>query len=576
MANFMRGLTSGFQTGLQFGEKLRQRQMEDELAKAYAKPETSQGYTAEDGQRMEEYAKSGAYDIVPQYAPAAEGQTQGVFTGYLAVPKVGVDSPGSTPLAPIAFNPQQVQDYGGQRVSGQFNPEQLRGLQMREAARVLGSYGDVRGAAALEAQAAEQEYQAKYRPLQLKQLEGSIAGQAQQQELTGIQLTSAKRKETEQQNAANFAAFAAENPNATTQELKDAAFKQFKFTPAQWQEAVNIRLGISDTEQKIFVSGIKDKLKGKNLQQLGALYNSDPDFDDKTDLAIVPGKNGAVTLNFIDKATNKVTSSQTFSSEALATEYLNKQATQPEIIGTWMLNLRKVEADIDQSKASAERSRSLARREDAARGLTQAQEDYQKKLDGVFEGYQSAMALGPQGRQAAAIYAREYDQLRANVPKGLRAPPSIAAMNEAQRAEKPEKPVKVEEAGVQYKVGGKVVQTDGMGGFMSPKGVLPDDRPKALRAAGVSDNNASRVMWSNDGETVMFNGEEYDVRNKRDMAKLNKDMEEYDVLNARIAQENKLRGNPTAPSGFQGARTTGLGPASSYGAPVGAPSIYGR
>jgi len=443
-------------------------------------------------------------------------------------------------------------------------------------AGVYRRYGDVAKADELEARAYEQQ-----RALAAEERAKAAENRASQdfatrQTKTGLEINRLTREEAEQQNATNFAAFAAENPNATTQELKDAAFKQFKFTQKQWQEAVNTRLGIKKGEQEAFVLNIKDKLKGKNLQQVGVLYNTDPDFDDKTDMAIVPGKNGAVTLNFIDKETKKINGTQTFTSEALALEYLNKQATQPETIGTWMLNLRKVEADIDQSKASAERSRSLARREDAARGLTQAQEDYQKKLDGVFEGYQSAMALGPQGRQAAAIYAREYDQLRASVPKGLRAPPSIASMNEAQRAEKPEKPVKVEEAGVQYKVGGKVVQTDGMGGFMSPKGVLPDERPKALRAAGVSDNNASRVMWSNDGETVMFNGEEYDVRNKRDMAKLNKDMEDYDVLNGRIAQENRLRGNPTAPSGFQGARTTGIGPASSYGAPVGAPSIYGR
>jgi hypothetical protein len=353
MADFFRGLTGGFQSGLQLGQQLRQRRMEDELAQAYAKPETSQGYTAEDGQRLEELAKTGAYDIVPQYAPAAEGQTQGVFTGYQAVPKAGLDLQGDMPAAPMAFNPQQVQDYGGRRVAGQFNPTELRGLQMQEAARVLGSYGDVRGAAALQAQAEEQAYQAKYRPLQLQQLQGSIAGQEQQRELTGIQLGSAKRTEAELQRASEFSNFAAENPNLTTAELKDAAFKQFKFTPKQWQEAVNTRLGISENEQKLFMSGVKDKLKGKNLQQLGALYNSDPDFDDKTDLAIVPGKNGAVTLNFIDKATNKITGTQTFKSESLATEYLNKQATEPETIGTWMVNLRKAEAAIDESTAGA-------------------------------------------------------------------------------------------------------------------------------------------------------------------------------------------------------------------------------
>jgi hypothetical protein len=222
---------------------------------------------------------------------------------------------------------------------------------MQEAARVLGSYGDVRGAAALQAQADEQAYQAQRRPLELQDLQGRIAGQAQQRELTGIQLGSAKRTEAELLNASNFSAFAAENPNLTTAELKDAAFKQFKFTPKQWQDAVNTRLGIKENEQKEFVLNIKDKLKGKNLQQLGSLYNSDPDFDDKTDLAIVPGKGGAVTLNFIDKASGRVTGSQSFKNEALATEYLNKQATEPETIGSWMLNLRDKEASIASKEA---------------------------------------------------------------------------------------------------------------------------------------------------------------------------------------------------------------------------------
>jgi predicted secreted protein len=172
--------------------------MEDELAKAYAKPETLQGYTAETGQQLEALANTGAYDIVPQYGPAGEGQTQGVFTGYQAVPKAGLDLQGDVPAAPMSFNPQQVQEYGGRRVAGQFDPTQLRGLQMQEAARVLGSYGDVRGAAALQAQADEQAYQARIRPLQEEQLRGSISGQAQQRQLTDLQLTDAQRKQQQQ------------------------------------------------------------------------------------------------------------------------------------------------------------------------------------------------------------------------------------------------------------------------------------------------------------------------------------------------------------------------------------------
>jgi hypothetical protein len=190
MADFFKGLAGGMQTGLQLGQQLRQRRMEDELAQVYAKPETSQGYTAEDGQTMEEYAKSGVYDIVPQYAPAAEGQTQGVFTGYQAVPKVGVDAPGNTPLAPISFNQKQVQDYGGRRVAGQFSPEQLQGLQMREAARVMGSYGDPVRAAQLQADAIRMEREAEERPLRQRALKTQVeVGESQ---LRGLGRTEAR------------------------------------------------------------------------------------------------------------------------------------------------------------------------------------------------------------------------------------------------------------------------------------------------------------------------------------------------------------------------------------------------
>jgi hypothetical protein len=125
---------------------------------------------------------------------------------------------------------------------------------------------------------------------------------------------------------------------------------------------VTTRLGIENAEMDSFKNNIKKKLQGKSLTQLGSLYNSDPDFDDKSDLAIVPGKGGAVTLNFIDKATNTITSSQSFKNEALATEYLNKQATEPETIGSWMMNLRKAESTIEAQGAAADKDRALGDR----------------------------------------------------------------------------------------------------------------------------------------------------------------------------------------------------------------------
>lgn len=254
---------------------------------------------------------------------------------------------------------------GDQTLNRMPTQQEIEAARYAAAANVLAERDPV-AAMRMRQEQIRMQRESEMAPLQLEQLKGSIAGQAQQRELTGIQLGSAKRTEAELQRASDFAAFAADNPNATTAELKDAAFKQFKFTPKQWQDAVNTRLGIKENEQKEFVLNIKDKLKGKNLAQLGSLYNTDPDFDDKTDLAIVPGKGGAVTLNFIDKASGRVTSTQSFKNEAMATEYLNKQATEPETIGSWMMNLRKTESGIEAQDAAIRAS-------DATVGLRGAQ-----------------------------------------------------------------------------------------------------------------------------------------------------------------------------------------------------------
>jgi len=236
-------------------------------------------------------------------------------------------------------------------------------LRAEGLAGVYRRYGDVEKADALEARAYEQqralaaEKRAEAREARDVAAEGRAAqdfslGQSER----GLRLNALARAEAEIQRETDFATFAAERPDATTQELKDAAFKQFKFTPKQWQAAVATRLQIETGEMDSFKNSVKKKLQGKNLTQLGELYNSDPDFDDKTDLAIVPGKGGAVTLNFIDKATGKVTSSQSFKNEALATEFLNKQAIEPETIGSWMMALRKTESAIDAQNAQTRAS----------------------------------------------------------------------------------------------------------------------------------------------------------------------------------------------------------------------------
>jgi hypothetical protein len=187
-----------------------------------------------------------------------------------------------------------------------------------------------------------------------------LTARAQQQQLTGLQLSKAKREDEADTRYANFGQFAAQNPDMTAAQLKEAAQSQFKFTPEQWEKAVTTRLNIEKADLDMFKANVSKKMQGKSLAQLGSLYNTDPDFDDKTDLAIVPGKGGAVTLNFVDKATNKVTGSQSFANEALAVEYLHTQAKQPEVMGSWLLGVQTKEQQIAASKASVTASNASA------------------------------------------------------------------------------------------------------------------------------------------------------------------------------------------------------------------------
>jgi hypothetical protein len=318
-------------------------------------------------------------------------------------------------------------------------------------AGVYRQYGDVNQADALEARAFEQQ-RALAREGRDIAREGreAEAGQRAQQEfatrqtLTGLQIADVTRTQAANQRQDDFSNFAAENPNATTQELKDAAFKQFKFTPKQWQDTVTTRLGIENAEMDSFKNGIKKKLQGKNLTQLGSLYNSDPDFDDKTDLAIVPGKGGAVTLNFIDKATQRITGTQTFKNEAMATEYLNRQATEPETIGSWMLNLGKTEAAIAASKAASAASTStsglnairgnLVNRQIKDLDELAANTKEAKKLMTDFAALTEAEQNGPKGR----ALEKQYNMLVAKPGAQLRVSPegkAPRAMDEVETAQ---------------------------------------------------------------------------------------------------------------------------------------------
>lgn len=572
MADFFRGLSGGFQTGLQLGAQLRQRRQEEELAKAYGlAPQEQQAPLATPEQIGRAQAETQAlaaqdaemFGLAPQemqrYAPAMpqEGARTGMSTYRL----------------------------GEQVLQRAPTQAEIDAARTRAAADVYGRYGDTaRREELLRGLRAEQRAQtAEERAAQQFETQQRTAGLTQQQLQQQIAAGGRTAAAAERMDA--FTQWAQQNPDQSRDfAAVSAKARELRMTPDEQFKVASNLTGIDEAEFKASQSRIRKLVANQGLDGLLKAHRDSNDLDPGSHFEQVRGKDGTITLNRVDTATGRVIQPNVFSGkEAEVVGYLNKAAMDPATIVDYTMNLRKAQAALEASQATAEAQRGLGRLYEARRttelgkaGADVRQQDYNDRANALIEGYQAAMALGPQGRQAAAIYAQEYDQLRATTPRGLTRAPALAALNAAQRAEKPEKPVDVPEAGKRVTIGGRLMQTDGYGGYVSAKGVLPDEQATVLKKAGIPDNYASRIMWNNDSDAVMFNGKEYNPLDKRDMNELKDDLKAFDVMNQRIAEEARMRANPPAPSGFQGARTTGLGPATTYGVRPGAESIYGR
>lgn len=205
---------------------------------------------------------------------------------------------------------------------------------------------------------------------------------------------------------------------------------------------------------------------------------------------------------------------------------------------------------------------------------TNAAADYQRRVDGVLEGYQAAMSLGPQGQAAAARYAQEYDQLRAAAPKGLRVPPSIRALNDAQRSPQAEKATEVPERGKIMMRDGKRFMTDGLGGEVEIDargrllGLMPDERDAFVtETLGLPPAMANTLEFSKDGRFILApNGAEYDTQDKNDMARIADDILAFTAQDPMEYERRMLLNRSPAPTGF--------GPRITYRPQDGARSIY--
>lgn len=180
---------------------------------------------------------------------------------------------------------------------------------------------------------------------------------------------------------------------------------------------------------------------------------------------------------------------------------------------------------------SRDRNRLMERREDQRDAQGAAATQFGNQIDGVLEGYQSASQQGL--KDAAAIYAREYDQLRATAAaKGLKVPPNLASLVAAQKQGGPAKMVEVAEEGKVYRdpndpTGQGIVRSDGRGGYVAENGIMPGQRAAALAQAGVPAPLAKSMRWNRSGTEVLYRGMAYDMTNPQDVRALQQATKQY-------------------------------------------------
>lgn len=543
------GFASGFQVGAQAVERglqmREQDKLKEQLAQAYAAPTSDFNYTPEQMAEMRRMQTTGSYDI--ESVPGAEGQTPTLrYT-----PKQGLDY-GDLGAAPATdFAPQQVQRYGGQTVAGQFDPAQLRGLQMREAARIIGASGDPVRAAQLLQTAEDIEYNAKMRPLQEQATK-------QQLELGGVQLGAAKR--TEATTLANQAAMQEmadlRTKGPITQETIAALATKHKADPTQLLNAELAQYNFTTASLEAESKALNKQLSRAALGGIPGMNKFladkfDPDKTDNITPEIVQTKAGFVVMYGgrqlgeygSHKSLNELVSnvSGMISGDPLGTAKTlaqirasNAQAAANEAdAGLAGLKGQKLKAESDWYTQRGQMDKM---------GATQ----YFTGADGNM--YASTPVFGKKGLQ--------FETTQVN-PEGVK-------LQKPGTEGKDMKPGKVAEEGEKATIGGQLRISDGLGNWVpagpngKPLGVLPSEREKFLEKAGLPTNLIPQVPWNTNGTEVMFGGKAYDVKNASDMKELKAD---YKRLGANtIAVEEEQRNIPGRSTGLLSSLNPVVGP----------------
>jgi hypothetical protein len=516
------GYASGFQAGsavaqraLDAYEQGRQRQLKERIGQEAARYDVTEGAygqgLGENIQQVQDLQRQAG-----QYAAAQGGSEEDIARAEQQyAPSIQELTRRQGLTAPDYSVGSRETNFGTRQEARQAaSPMRTEGLS-----NVYRQAGEIEKADELEARAFEQQ----------RGLAQETRAQAQfktQQEAAGLQLDKARREAEAAARMDLFDAWTAENPGADLAAMKDAASK-FKLSQDQVLGVTARMAGLQENELKLWKGEVQNTIKGKTDAELVDIFNKDDRFDPTTNMERKVGKDGSITLT-LKRQDGTVVSTYKAPDAATATAYLRKQALEPETLADWLLDRKKTEAAIATSAAQA-----------AAAGRSNRGEK----------------SLAQKVADAEAALGRKLTNDEKSILVGLANRPGADSG----------KAVPVKEEGEKVMVNGRLMITDGMGGYLDPKAVLPSQRAQVLKAAEIPDNMVDQVQWNKSGTAVGFGGKMYDPKDPKDMRELKED---YVRLGANtIAVQEAQLNTPGRP-------TTGMGPRLTYLPSENSPSIY--
>jgi hypothetical protein len=274
MADFFRGLSGGLQTGLQFGQAMREGEERRRLREAA-------GLTP---QEMQQRMAS------PEELARAQAETQGLAAEDAAM--FGLTAQDQAAYAPQM--PAQGQRVGlpryqlaGQTFDRAPTQQEIQQARFGAMADVI-SERDPARAMQMRQQLEDQAFQAQRRPLELQSLQGQIAGQGQQRELTGLQIDTARRTATRETGFDAAITEINKTDFATPAERNTAVLKavtQFKGPEVAAQLEANYS---TNERNRILIDGAKfdQTIKQARLKGPAAALKAIDDLNDSFKLEI--------------------------------------------------------------------------------------------------------------------------------------------------------------------------------------------------------------------------------------------------------------------------------------------------